>query len=94
MLAYLGLPYMTAPGEAEAQCVELEALGLVDGIITDDSDVWVFGGKCVYRNMFSNKKDVHRFSLKTIKDQLGIESERGEGPWIDFLLMKLFNFLA
>ena len=72
MLALLGLPYITAPGEAEAQCVCLESLDLVDGIITDDSDAWVFGGKCVYKNMFSRKKNVHRFLLKAIKDQLGM----------------------
>lgn len=44
-----GIPYIIAPMEAEAQCAWLDANGLVDGVITDDNDVFLFGGLNVYR---------------------------------------------
>ncbi|CDO70975.1 hypothetical protein BN946_scf184830.g7, partial [Trametes cinnabarina] len=42
-----GVPYIVAPYEADAQLAYLERIGLVDGIITEDSDLLVFGCKTV-----------------------------------------------
>lgn len=49
LLTMFGLPYIIAPTEAEAQCAWLEQAGLVDGVITDDNDAFLFGGQRVYR---------------------------------------------
>lgn len=41
------IPYIVAPYEADAQLAYLERSGMVDGIITEDSDLLVFGCKNV-----------------------------------------------
>ncbi|GMH85098.1 hypothetical protein TL16_g10123 [Triparma laevis f. inornata] len=68
-----GLPYVIAPAEAEAQCAELEKNGLVDGIITEDSDVFVFGGKSVYRNIFDERKYVEVYLASDAEKELGLQ---------------------
>lgn len=73
MLRLFGIPYITAPMEAEAQCAELVALGLVDGIITDDSDVFLFGGQRVFKNMFNQSKTVECFLTSDLTRELGLD---------------------
>lgn len=76
LLQLFGIPYITAPMEAEAQCAELQALGLVDGIVTDDGDSFLFGDVLVYRNMFSMAKYVESYSNEHINEQLGLDRSR------------------
>ncbi|KAI9694296.1 MAG: Rad2 nuclease [Bogoriella megaspora] len=42
-----GVNYVVAPYEADAQLVYLEKKGLIQGIISEDSDMLVFGAKCL-----------------------------------------------
>ncbi|XP_050529062.1 DNA excision repair protein ERCC-5 [Daktulosphaira vitifoliae] len=72
LLRMFGIPYITAPMEAEAQCAYLEKNGHTDGTITDDSDIWLFGANIVIKDFFDNKKYVKQFRSIDIKQKLGL----------------------
>ena len=73
LLALFGIPYVDAPQEAEAECAALLQQHLVDGIVTDDSDVFLFGGARVYRNMFNNNQTVECYLLSDLERELGLD---------------------
>ena len=58
LLRLFGVPYVEAPTEAEAQCAQLEQAALVDGIATEDNDVFLFGGRSVYKHLFDQQHHV------------------------------------
>lgn len=66
-----GIPYITAPMEAEAQCAFLEKIGRTEGTVTDDSDVWLFGANVVYKDFFDSQKYVKQFRSIDIKQKFG-----------------------
>lgn len=72
LLTLFGLPYVTAPMEAEAQCAELVSLGLVDGTVTDDSDIFLFGGTRVYKNMFNQSKFVECYLATDLEKEYSL----------------------
>ncbi|MCJ1292452.1 DNA repair protein rad2 [Xylographa carneopallida] len=76
LLKLFGLPYITAPMEAEAQCAELVHLGLVDGIVTDDSDIFLFGGTRVYKNMFNQAKFVECYLSTDLEKEYSLDRNK------------------
>jgi DNA excision repair protein ERCC-5 len=76
LLSLFGLPYVTAPMEAEAQCAELVRLGLVDGIVTDDSDCFLFGGTRIYKNMFNQAKYVECYLSSDLEKEFDLTRDK------------------
>jgi hypothetical protein len=76
LLRLLGLPYLEAPMEAEAQCAYLNQTGVVDAVITEDSDAFLFGAKVVYRNLFFDGKFAEMYDVACIESELGVDRER------------------
>lgn len=75
MLGLFGIPFVVSPMEAEAQCAILEQLDLVAGTITDDSDVWLFGAKTVYKNFYNQSKFVMKYTASEIESNLKLSRD-------------------
>lgn len=76
LLKRFGIPYITAPMEAEAQCAELYKIGLVDGIVTDDSDCFLFGGDKIYKNMFDQKQYVEFYLQDDLFNKMALTQHK------------------
>ncbi|XP_056311135.1 flap endonuclease GEN homolog 1 [Danio aesculapii] len=74
MLDCLGIPWVTAAGEAEAMCAFLDSQGLVDGCITNDGDAFLYGARTVYRNFNMTTKDpqVDCYQSSRAQEELGL----------------------
>src|SRR5262245_28563100 len=46
-LMHHNIQYVVAPYEADSQLVYLERKGIINGILSEDSDMLVFGAKCL-----------------------------------------------
>lgn len=75
LLQAFDLPFIVAPYEAEAQCAVLEQLGIVQGVVTEDSDAFLFGAKTVYKNIFNDKKFVEVYLAEDAEREMGLARE-------------------
>ncbi|GLB44254.1 putative PIN domain-like protein [Lyophyllum shimeji] len=68
-----------APGEAEAELAKLNSLGMIDSILTDDSDTLVFGGESIIRSVpRSNNFDrILLYTADSIEHSDGVKLTRG-----------------
>lgn len=57
LLLNFGIPYIDAPGEAEAECCHLQSLGLVDAVWSQDSDCLMFGCSLWLRDLRVPKEE-------------------------------------
>jgi Holliday junction resolvase YEN1 len=80
-LEHLGIPWHKAPGEAEAECAELQKLGVVDAVWTDDGDALMFGCTTLIRffRKPKGKKDLEKVrvykSKRITKQYKGLDRE-------------------
>jgi len=51
LLRLLGVPYIVAPEEAESVCADMNKVGYVDGVVTDDWDALLFGSQKMIKRL-------------------------------------------
>ena len=51
-------------------------MGLVDGIISNDSDIFAFGGKTVYKDFFVDNHYIQEYRSNDIEKEKGLTRER------------------
>lgn len=72
LLKLMGVQYLQAETEAEHLCSNLSRLGIVDGVISDDTDSIACGSNIIIRN-FTNKYDyISYYNLNDILYDLDI----------------------
>ncbi|KAI3701141.1 hypothetical protein L2E82_45786 [Cichorium intybus] len=74
LLELFGMPVLKASGEAEGLCAQLNKEGRVDACITSDSDAFLFGAKCVIKNMKPNSQEPFEcYEMSDIENGLGLK---------------------
>lgn len=86
LLRLMGVPYIEAPGEAEAQCAALVKAGKVFAVGTEDMDALTFGSSIVLRHLtFSEtrKMPIKEFYLDRVLKGL----EMNQDEFIDLCIL-------
>jgi len=77
LLTVLGIPYVMAPEEADAQCVCLIEQNIADAVATEDMDLLTFGAKKLLKNFFSTKDDgIVEINLEDMLKQLKLNQNK------------------
>ena len=69
-LKRLGVQYMVAPYEADAQLAYLEKKGIIHGVLSEDSDLLVFGVKCLLTKLdqYGDCVEINRKDFTACRD--------------------------
>ena len=86
LLTLMGVPYVDAPCEAEAQCAVLAKAGQCYAVATEDMDALTFGTTLLTRHLMtpaSQKKDVMQVNLPRVLEAFGMTMAQ----FIDFCIL-------
>lgn len=77
LLDLMGIPYVSSIGEADQQCASLSKhySKQISGVITEDSDILIFGGTCIFKDFSLKTKDTSRISYNDIIKSMAIKSD-------------------
>lgn len=77
LLTLMGIPYVEAPGEGEAQAAYMVQKGDAWAVASQDYDCLLFGAKRVVRNLAisSNLGSLEMYTLKKVLNNLGVSRE-------------------
>ncbi|SCW04541.1 LAFE_0H15808g1_1 [Lachancea fermentati] len=79
LLGLMGIPYVEAPGEAEAQCAELAKKGKVYAAASEDMDTLCYRTPYLLRHLtFSEakKEPIHEINVELVLQGLGLTIEQ------------------
>jgi flap endonuclease-1 len=75
IISLMGFPYFQADGEAEALCAGMCCLGLVDAVLTEDTDVLAYGAPFLLAKIDLSTQTVIAISHRSILEELDMTSE-------------------
>lgn len=78
LLKYMGIPFINAPGEAEAQCAALVKAGKVYATGTEDMDALTFGTTVLLRNLTvaeARKLPIKEYYYNRVLEELGLTKD-------------------
>ncbi|KAH9924671.1 PIN domain-like protein [Epithele typhae] len=92
LLGLMGIPYVVAPSEAEAQCAELARGGKVDAAGSEDMDTLTFGSPILYRHLtFSEARKTPISEINLPKAIEGLEMDMSQ--FIDLCILLGCDYL-
>lgn len=83
LLDLIGVPWIQAPCEAEAQCAKLVKSGKVYATATEDMDCLTFGSNIMLKNLTDPKKNTIEINLERVLVELKMTNEE----FIDFCIL-------
>ena len=87
LLNLLGITYYDAPDEAEKYCVFLQKNNIIDYIVTDDTDIFTFGGVNVLKSTIKN--DIIETNIEILLEKVKYTQQK----FIEFCMLSGCDYL-